>query len=159
MATMHSVRHAKYPSNECAANSDQHGASSLIQKFARLIGRSAILRGSHSEQLRFLTERLAESCLRQLQYANPHARRLTHLDSLPLVLREIATRCATEECAWFAWTNDQRTWFATARILSMPLGNDAATRLRFWFYEEDGRLASSGVWAFSFNSGWTLTEI
>lgn len=162
LATMRSVRRRKYPPSAAqgyAANPDQHRALNLIQTFAEVMGHPAMLRGSSSEQLRFLTERLGESCLRQLHYASSHARRLTRLDTLPLVLQEIATRCATEECAWFARTDDQRIWFATAQIHSRSFEADAMTSLRFRFYEADGKLAGSGVWTFSLNSGWVLTEI
>ncbi len=100
--------------------------------------------------LRILRRRLAGESLVQsfavcTHYIPAGAVRIFDGAELPLALERIAASVTEEWKSWLAWTDRRRIWFVVAEM--EPASAERADRsVKLFFYDDDGRIISSGIW-------------
>lgn len=117
---------------------------------------STIARHLCAFQRRMLIESLVQSFAACTRYVPENAERVFDAGELPPVLERVSLHVETSWQAWFAWTDGQRTWFLVAEMASAPNRNCQDESVRIFFYDERGRVASSGTWIFHIDGSWEL---
>lgn len=101
-----------------------------------------------------LIQWLVQSFVDCKRYVPKAARRLLAPCELPPALERVAVQVQGCSRAWFAWTDEARVWFVVAEMAKVSDRHYRGRAIRMFFYDEDGRLVASGVWAFQSERSW-----
>jgi hypothetical protein len=104
-------------------------------------------------------EGLLESFALDRDYVPRGMERITDANELPVVLAHLARRHQRTLSTWCAWADERRTLFVTARMLPASAKNCGPPVLCIRFYDEDGRLMSTGAWTQRRGGSWALCAV
>lgn len=118
---------------------------------------SGIERNLRTFQRQLLIESLVQSFVVCTQYVSADAERIFETSELPLALDRIANSVQREWQAWLAWTDRRRIWFVIAEMDKTPNRDCPDESIKLFFFDDDGRIVSSGTWIFHPNGRWHLS--
>lgn len=98
---------------------------------------------------------LLEEFVGERSYVPDGAQVIDSSDDLPPRLQARA-RGARAETHWRAWTDGHRIWLILAQPVSVPSQQAGEIALKMGFYDQDGVLASCGIWLRRATGGWAL---
>lgn len=111
------------------------------------------------QQRLLLIQLLVQSFADFAHYIPVDATRILVTAELPPVLERVTERIQASSQAWFAWTDNRRTWFLVAEMATDGDETNYAAALRILFYDEDGVCVAAGTWAFHADGQWTLLSL
>lgn len=153
---MQSLKKPATASSACATQASPLATASLNLPASDQNERSGIEKILRAFQHQLLVESLVQSFAVCTHYVPREAVRIFDASELPLALERIASSVEKEWQAWLAWTDHQRLWFVVAELEKTPSRDCLDESINLFFYDDHGRIVSSGIWVFHPNATWDL---